>query len=103
VTKPKKYDLAEIIGRELKKSRPVPVAVDDGKSFELPPRVLWPDEALIAMQKGDIPTAGRALLGEKGYAEFLASTITVGDTTYPCTSMMLLSAMEDVLGATLPE
>jgi hypothetical protein len=101
--KNKKYDLASIIERELKKSRTFPVAVDGGKSFDLPPRVLWPDEAIIAAKDGDIPTVGRLLLGEKAYAEFTASTITIGDVAYPCTSMMLLSAVEEVLGASLPE
>jgi hypothetical protein len=66
---PKRYDLKQVIERELEKADGIEITAGR-KTFRIPPPTLWPDVALVAAAAEDLPTATRALLG-KDYDAFV--------------------------------
>lgn len=66
---PKRYDLKQVIERELEKTESVEI-VAGRKTFSVPVPALWPDAALTAAASEDLITAARLLLG-KDYDAFV--------------------------------
>lgn len=71
MTTPKRYDLKQVIERELEKSEPVEIAAGR-KTFHIPPPALWPDALLVAAANDDLVTVTQELLG-KDYEAFTAA------------------------------
>ena len=87
-SKPRRYDLAEVIKAELAKTTPVEIVAGD-ETFTVLPPILWPDEVFEVTDMA----GARILLGDRYEA-----LVAAGGT-----AKLLFSIITDAQGATLPE
>lgn len=90
----KGYDLDAIREREMNAESPFPPLLLGGKEFKILPESLWGDGFWTATVSGNVLDMATALLGAEQYKEFAEA----GGT-----ATLLITAFQEIQGATLPE